>query len=85
MKIDFSEPVVKDFDGDMSKKWHIYYRVFNPMTGEMETIRNYSGLHVIKDFSCRQEVAYKKCAAIYEKLKIGWHPFDFVSVENMLT
>jgi len=44
MKVDFTKPKVKDHAGDMSKKWYIYYRVFNPMTGQMDTVRDYSGL-----------------------------------------
>ena len=84
MKVDFTEPRVKDHAGDMSKKWHIYYRVFNPMTGQMETVRDYSGLHGIKGSLLRYKVAMEKCESIYQQLQSGWRPFDFVQVENAL-
>ena len=84
MKNDFSEPVVKNFGMDVSKKWHIYYRVFNPMTGQTETVRDYAGLHVIKEPGWRYDVAMEKCKATSDRLRSGWRPFDFVHVENML-
>ena len=58
MKANFTEPKVKDFGGDMSKKWHIYYRVFNPIVGNMETVRDFSGLHKIKEPLRRYEFAF---------------------------
>ena len=71
MKNDFSEPVVKNFGMDVSKKWHIYYRVFNPMTGLTETIRDYAGLHCIKEPERRNEVAMEKCKDVFERLRSG--------------
>jgi integrase len=85
MKNDFSKPEVKDCGGDMSKKWHIYYRVFNPMTGRVETIRDYFGLFRIKELKRRYEVALEKCNEIYQKLQSGWRPFDVVCIENKLS
>ena len=84
MKVDYSEPVVKSFGMDVSKKWHIYYRVFNPMTGQTETIRDYAGLHGIKEPERRYEVAVEKCKVVFAQLQSGWRPFDFIHVENML-
>jgi len=84
MKIDYSKPVVRSFNLNVSKKWYVYYRVFNPMKGIMETFRDYSGLHSIKNVEKRFEIAYLKCAEIHEKLKSGWRPYDLVQSENML-
>ena len=63
-KINFSKPIVRDFSGDMSKKWHIYYRERNPMKGKMDVIRDYAGLHRIKAPRLCYEAVDKKCETI---------------------
>ena len=84
MKVSFTEPKVVDHNGDMSKKWHIYYRVYNPMLGKVETMRDYSGLHGIKESLQRYKVAVEKCNTIHAKLQSGWRPFEAVLIEDLL-
>jgi len=83
-KINFSKPIVRDFDGDMSKKWHIYYREWNPMLGRMETMRDYAGLHRIKDLERRHEAAAEKCKDIHGRLQRKWCSFSGEQVESNL-
>ena len=84
MKVEYSRPVIRDFCGDLSKKWHIYYRVFDPMIGVMKTIRDYAEINSINDLKKRQKVALQKCDEIYERLRNGWRPFEYVYTENRL-
>jgi integrase len=68
-------PQLNDCGGDILKKWFIYYSVRDPRDDKMHRFKDYAGLHGIKDFKRRTEVAAQKCQEIGDKLRAGWTPF----------
>ncbi|MDD4847302.1 MAG: tyrosine-type recombinase/integrase [Bacteroidales bacterium] len=84
MENKFTKPIIKNFDGDLSKKWHIYYSVFDKVSDKMKYIRDYADLHKIKTVEGRMEAAKKKRNEIEKKLKSGWSPINYTSCSNRL-
>lgn len=67
-------PQLNDCGGDIIKKWFIYYSFRNPLTGKMERIKTYKGLHKKKTAQARRSLAKKIALKITNDLKNGWDP-----------
>lgn len=67
-------PQLNDQNGDIEKKWFVYFSWRNPKTGKMERVRMHKGLHKIKDQKARYQEANKIISEYTEKLKAGWTP-----------
>lgn len=69
-------PELKDFGGDISKKWFVEYSVRNPRTDKLERIRTYEGFSKLKTAKERYSYAEKIIKQIKDQLEKGIMPFD---------
>ena len=73
----FSAPKIFDADGDLSKRWYVYFSYRNPETGKMKRMKNiYGGANRFKTKAERYSVLslYKK--RLLRFLKQGYNPFE---------
>ncbi len=69
-------PRLNNCQGNIKKKWFVFYSVRNPKSGKMERFKDYSGLAKKKQTaSDRYAVAEQKINSLREKLLNGWSPF----------
>lgn len=69
-------PRLNDCEGDIEKKWFIYFSVRNPKTGKMQRFKKYESLHKVKTKQERYRVAEERKEFYAARLKAGWTPFD---------
>ncbi|WP_040278311.1 tyrosine-type recombinase/integrase [Psychroserpens damuponensis] len=73
----FSIPKIYDANGDLSKRWYVYFSYLNPKTGKLERMKNiYGKTNRYKTKEARYSVLsiYKK--RLLKLLKDGYNPFD---------
>ena len=73
----FSTPKIFDANGDLSKRWYVYFSYRNPETGKLKRMKNiYGGANRFKTKSERYSVLnlYKK--RLHRFLKQGYNPFE---------
>ncbi|KGO82196.1 site-specific recombinase XerD [Flavobacterium cauense R2A-7] len=77
MKKQYSIPKIYDADGDLSKRWYVYYSYRNPETGKLERQVNISsGLNNYKTFKGRTK-AVKILRQVVEDILInGFNPYE---------
>lgn len=76
-KVLFSEPKIYDADGDLSKRWYVYFSFVNPETGKLKRIKNiYGKTNRYKTKESRYFLLslYKK--RLHKLLKEGYNPFE---------
>jgi integrase len=72
----FSVPKIYDANGDISKRWYVYFSYLNPETGKLERMKNiYGKTNRYKTKEARYSVLsiYKK--RLLKLLKDGYNPF----------
>jgi len=73
----FSEPKIYDANGDLSKRWYLYFSYRNPETGKLERMKNiYGKVNRYKTKTERYSVLniYKK--RLKKFLVAGYNPFE---------
>ena len=73
----FSPPEIFDANGDLSKRWYVYFSYRNPETGKLKRMNNiYGGANRFKTKAERYSVLslYKK--RLLRFLKQGYNPFE---------
>lgn len=75
-KIQFRLPKLNDCQGDLKKKWFVYFSVRKPSTGCMVRFRKYNELHKCKTKPERYKCAYDQMKYWTERLQSGWRPFQ---------
>lgn len=73
-------PKVFDADGDLSKKWYVYFSYRDPVTGKMKRFRPTTGINHHTKGTDRMEAAKKLSRRYYDRLRNGWSPFDNTEV-----
>lgn len=68
-------PQLNDCQGNLSKKWFVYFSCKDPRTGQMKRHKVYKKLHQAKTAPERYKVAEKVINEFSEKLRAGWNPF----------
>ena len=77
MKKNYSEPKIYSANGDLSKRWYVYYRFRNPKTGKLKRITPFYGdANKYKSKSDRMFVLAVYKHKIQELLKRGYNPFE---------
>jgi len=66
-------PKVFDYDGDMSKKWYVYFSVKDPRSGKMVVKKLYAGLFKEKNKEKRYKVAEQIISKYTELLRTGYN------------
>jgi len=57
MKRTYSEPKIYDANGDLSKRWYVYYRFRNPKTDELQKMPSiYLGVNKYKTTTERLQI-----------------------------
>ena len=71
-KIKYSQPKIYDANGDLSKRWFVYYSFRNPLTDKLERQTPiYDGINYIKSLQKRKEAVHILCKAIAFLLQNG--------------
>ncbi|WP_372744157.1 tyrosine-type recombinase/integrase [Lutibacter sp.] len=77
MNKDFSNPKIYTANGDLSKRWYVYFSYRNPKTGRLKRITPFYGeAHKYKTKEDRLFVLSAYCKKIQEVLKKGYNPFE---------
>jgi hypothetical protein len=74
MKANYTEPVVCPKNRDMKKKWFVYFRWTDPVSGKRISIRTRADLNQIADKKERINSANVLANVIHNRLKNGWNP-----------
>lgn len=77
MKKNFSIPKIYTANGDLTKRWYLYFSYRNPETGKLQRMKNiYGKTNIYKTKEERLSVltAYRK--KLVQLLKAGFNPFE---------
>ena len=77
MKKNFSNPKIYNANGDISKRWYLYFSYRNPKTGKLQRMKNIYG--VVNSYKTKEDrlwvlTAYRK--KLLQLLKTGFNPFE---------
>ncbi|MGH1383992.1 tyrosine-type recombinase/integrase [Kordia sp.] len=73
----YTEPKIYDADGDLSKRWYVYFYYRNPATGKLVLQPPlYMGVNRLKTKSARMERLVINKTALHELLKKGYNPYE---------
>ena len=77
MKKNFSTPKIYNANGDLKKRWYVYFSFRNPETDKLERIKNIYGKS--NNYKTKEErlsvlTAYRK--KLLQLLKAGYNPFE---------
>ena len=76
-KKQFSLPKIYDANGDLSKRWYVYYSFRNPSTDKLERQTPvYSGVNLFKTLKERRGAIKILARAIETILENGFNPYD---------
>ncbi|PCH99484.1 MAG: hypothetical protein COB81_11030 [Flavobacteriaceae bacterium] len=76
MKMNYSNPKVYTANGDLQKRWYVYFSYRNPETGRLKRITPFYGdAHKYKTKEDRMFVLSVYRKKILELLKQGYNPF----------
>ncbi|TBN02750.1 site-specific integrase [Hyunsoonleella flava] len=76
-KPNFSEPKIYDADGDLEKRWYVYFSYKDPKTGRLKRMKNIYGKvnsHKTKEARYYLLSVYKR--RLLRLLKAGYNPFE---------
>ena len=77
MKMNYSNPKVYTANGDLQKRWYVYFSYRNPETGRLKRITPFYGdAHKYKTKEDRMFVLSVYRKKILELLKQGYNPFE---------
>lgn len=72
----FSAPKIFDANGDLSKRWYVYFSYRDPQTGKMKRMKNiYGGANKYKTKAERYSVLNLFKKRLHRFLKQGYNPF----------
>jgi integrase len=73
----YSAPKIYDADGDLSKRWYIYYSYRNPQNNILERQTPiYAGINHFKTLKERTKAAKNLCEVVASILESGFDPHD---------
>lgn len=73
----FSEPKIYDADGDLSKRWYVYFSFVNPETGKLKRMKNiYGKTNRYKTKESRYFLLRLYKRRLLKLLKEGYNPFE---------
>ena len=75
-KKDFSDPKVYIADGNLSKRWYVYYSFRNPETGKLKRMKNiYGAVNTFKNKEDRLSLLSRYRRRLLKLLKEGYNPY----------
>ena len=73
----YSQPKIYDANGDIKKRWYVYFSFRNPVTDKLERQTPiYSGVNLFKTTRERKEAIKILCNAVETILDNGYNPYD---------
>jgi len=69
-------PKLYDANGDIKKKWFIFFSYKNPASGKMTRFRIFDGFGTLYTKKARYAHAEKLISDYTQRLQNGWNPFD---------
>lgn len=69
-------PKLYDADGDLTKRWFIYYSMKHPLTHKMERFKVYGELANKLTVKSKYALAKEMIEEYSKKIRDGWTPFD---------
>lgn len=76
-KTKFSSPKIFDANGDLSKRWYVYYSYRNPETGKLKRMKNiYGKVNRFKTKEARYSALNLYKNRLLRFLNDGYNPFD---------
>ena len=73
----YSVPSIYDANGDLSKRWYVYFSFRNPATDRLERQTHvYAGVNQFKTLKERKEAIKILAKAIETILENGFNPYD---------
>ncbi|MCV9934152.1 tyrosine-type recombinase/integrase [Flavobacterium sp. LS1R47] len=81
----YSTPKIYDANGDLSKRWYVYYSFRNPSSEKLERQTHiYAGVNQFKTLKHRREAIKILAKAIETILENGYNPYDdSISVDEL--
>ena len=80
-KSQYSAPKIYDANGDISKRWYVYYSFRNPVTDKLERQTPiYAGVNRFKNLKERKNAIKILAKAVENILENGFNPYDEDSV-----
>ena len=80
-KSQYSAPKIYDANGDLSKRWYVYYSYRNPATDKLERQTPiYAGVNKFKNLKERKNAIKILAKAVENILENGFNPYDEDSV-----
>ena len=81
---DYSEPKIYNADGDLTKRWYVYYSFRNPATGKLERQAPlYLGINRFKTLKDRKTASKNLREAVSIILKNGFNPFTSSKLDEI--
>ncbi|EGV43497.1 hypothetical protein BZARG_1286 [Bizionia argentinensis JUB59] len=76
-KKNFSAPKIYNANGDLSKRWHVYYSFRNPESGKLQRMKNvYGNVNRYTTKEDRLAILSVYRAKLLNLLKEGFNPFE---------
>jgi integrase len=69
-------PQLNDANGDIKKRWYIFFSYRNPLTNKMTRFRVYDGFGQLYTKKARYEHADAMIKEYSERIESGWNPFE---------
>ncbi len=69
-------PKLYDYDGDLSKKWFVFYSYRDPASGKMNRFKVYDGISEKNTIVTRTNQANKIIEEFTKKILNGWTPYQ---------
>ncbi|WP_055448558.1 tyrosine-type recombinase/integrase [Lacinutrix mariniflava] len=86
IKKNYSSPKIYDANGDLSKRWYVYFSFRHPETGKLKRVTPFYGdANTYKNKEDRLEILIQYRKTLLKILKQGYSPFeDNIEVENKI-
>lgn len=74
----YSTPKIYDADGDMSKRWYVYFSFRNPKTGKLERVKKniYGKVNRHKTKEARYSLLLLYKRRLLKLFKEGYNPYE---------
>jgi len=69
-------PQLYDANGNIKKKWHVYFSYRNPKTNKMHRFRIYDGFATLYTKKARYAHAEQMIRQYTDRIQQGWNPFE---------
>lgn len=73
--VQWTKPIIKDYDGDLEKRWYVFYQYRHPDLGKLHPFKRYAHINRIKTITGRMQAIKQLRKELEELLQSGFSPF----------